>query len=67
MKYLGVVFLLPILLFPSNSSVVRTEHGFIDYSNRLIVSRGTASIVEKTMSQSALNTIEKNLNLYTTY
>ena len=63
MKYLAALFLLPSLLLPSNSSVIRTEHGFIDYSNRLIVSRGTASIVEKTTSQSALNTIEKNLRL----
>ena len=63
MKYLAAGFLISTLLFSSNSSVIRTEHGFIDYSNRLIVSRGTASIVEKTTSQSNLNTIEKNLRL----
>lgn len=52
-----------VSLFASNSSIIRTEHGFIDYSSRLIVSRGTASIIAKTTSQSDLNTIEKNLKL----
>ena len=62
-KYLVAVFLMSVSLFASNSSIIRTEHGFIDYSSRLIVSRGTASIIAKTTSQSDLNTIEKNLKL----
>lgn len=45
------------------ASVVRTDHGFIDYANRLIVSRGTASILSKTNSQGDLKIVERNLKL----
>ena len=45
------------------SSTVRTDYGFIDYSNRLIVSRGTASIIERKSSSGDLQIIEKNLKL----
>ena len=45
------------------SSTVRTEYGFIDYSNRLIVGRGTALISERRSSSGDLQVIEKNLKL----
>ena len=45
------------------SSTLRTDYGFIDYSNRLIVSRGTASIIERKSSSGDLQIIEKNLKL----
>ena len=62
LKYL--VFL--AMLFASNSpssSVVRTGEGFIDYSNRVIVSRGTASIVQNEESRNGFKMIEKNLKI----
>jgi hypothetical protein len=43
------------------SSVLRTEYGFIDYANRVIVSRGMANILQKNSSTDALMVIEKNL------
>jgi hypothetical protein len=43
------------------SSTLRTDYGFIDYSNRLIVSRGTAPIMERKSSSGDLQIIEKNL------
>ncbi len=43
------------------SSVLRTEYGFIDYANRVIVSRGMANISQKNTSTDALMVIEKNL------
>tara|TARA_A100001037_G_scaffold306633_1_gene353500 strand:- start:456 stop:1301 length:846 start_codon:yes stop_codon:yes gene_type:complete len=43
------------------SSVVRTDYGFIDYANRVIVSRGTANIIKRETSEGDLKTIEKNL------
>ena len=46
-----------------SSSVVRTGEGFIDYSNRVIVSRGTASIVQNEESRNGFNMIEKNLKI----
>ena len=45
------------------SSVVRTGYGFIDYANRVIVSRGTAAITKKETSEGDLQIIEKNLKL----
>ena len=66
MRYLFIFILLTVGLIASDSpraSVVRTDHGFIDYANRLIVSRGTASILSKTTSQGDLKVVEKNLKL----
>ena len=45
------------------SSVLRTEYGFIDYANRVIVSRGMADISQKNSSTDELQVIEKNLKL----
>tara|TARA_B100000029_G_scaffold514780_1_gene618973 strand:- start:514 stop:1284 length:771 start_codon:yes stop_codon:yes gene_type:complete len=42
---------------------VRTDYGFIDYANRVIVSRGTAAITKKETSEGDLQIIEKNLKL----
>ena len=46
-----------------NLSVVRTGEGFIDYSNRVIVSRGTASIAQNEDSRNGFKMIEKNLKI----
>ncbi len=46
-----------------SSSVVRTGEGFIDYSNRVIVSRGTASIAQNEDSRNGFKMIEKNLKI----
>jgi len=43
------------------SSVIRTEYGFIDYANRVIVSRGTANIIERNINEDEFQIIEKNL------
>ncbi len=43
------------------SSVLRTEYGFIDYANRVIVSRGMANILQKNSSTDELMVIEKNI------
>ena len=43
------------------SSVLRTEYGFIDYANRVIVSRGMADISQKNSSSDELQVIEKNI------
>ena len=48
---------------PPSSSVVRTGEGFIDYSNRVIVSRGTASIIQNEESRNGFKMIEKNLKI----
>ncbi len=45
------------------SSVLRTEYGFIDYANRVIVSRGMANISQKNTSTDKLMVIEKNIKL----
>ena len=45
------------------SSVLRTEYGFIDYANRIIVSRGMANISQKNSSTDKLMVIEKNIKL----
>ena len=47
----------------SHSFIVRTEHGFIDYSNRIIICRGTANIIEKNPVDDTFDLIEKNLRL----
>ena len=43
------------------SSVIRTDQGFIDYANRVIVSRGTADIIKRNNSDDEFQIIEKNL------
>jgi len=66
MRYLFTYLFLITSLVASDSprtSVVRTDHGFIDYANRLIVSRGTASVISRASTQSDLKVIEKNLKL----
>ena len=65
-KYLIIYLVLfagNILTASSISTVVRTDDGFIDYGNRVIVSRGTASIIEKEVSQSGLQITSKNIKL----
>ena len=66
MRYLFTYLFLIIGFVASDSprtSVVRTDHGFIDYANRLIVSRGTASVISRASTQSDLKVVEKNLKL----
>ena len=65
-KYLPTYLFLLGSLFAVDSprsSVVRTDYGFIDYANRVIVSRGTAKITQKNSSTGELQVIEKNLKL----
>lgn len=62
LKYLILLALLLAANSPS-SSVVRTGEGFIDYSNRVIVSRGTASITQNEESRNGFKMIEKNLKI----
>ncbi|MFL3006385.1 MAG: hypothetical protein ACJZ10_00105 [Candidatus Neomarinimicrobiota bacterium] len=65
-KYVLKFLVLLAMLFAANSpssSVVRTGEGFIDYSNRVIVSRGTASIVQNEESRNGFKMIEKNLKI----
>lgn len=45
------------------SYIVRTEYGFIDYSSRIIICRGTANIIEKQPVDDTFNLVEKNLKL----
>ena len=45
------------------TSVVRSENGFIDYANRVIVCRGTADIEEKNSGDGSLDVIGVNLKL----
>tara|TARA_Y100000590_G_scaffold184313_3_gene210011 strand:- start:14180 stop:14995 length:816 start_codon:yes stop_codon:yes gene_type:complete len=45
------------------TSVVRSENGFIDYANRVIVCRGTADIEEKESGDGSLDVIGVNLKL----
>ena len=66
LKYLTIFLILTSCLFSADaprSSVFRNDNGFIDYANRLIVSRGTASIISKEISQGDLNAVGKNLKL----
>jgi len=46
-----------------HSFIVNTDQGFIDYSNRIIVCRGTAEIEEKTPIDNSLKIVEKNLKI----
>ena len=62
LKYLILLASLLATNSPS-SSVVRTGEGFIDYSNRVIVSRGTASITQNKESRNGFKMIEKNLKI----
>ena len=43
--------------------IVNTDQGFIDYSNRIIVCRGTADIEERTPIDNSLNIVEKNIKI----
>jgi len=43
--------------------IVNTDQGFIDYSNRIIVCRGTADIEERTPVDNSLNIVEKNIKI----
>ena len=45
------------------SSVIRSENGFIDYANRVIVCRGTADISQREIGDGSLNVIGTNLRL----
>ena len=66
LKYIYSTLILISSIFAVDSpksSTVRTEYGFIDYSNRLIVGRGTALISERRSSSGDLQVIEKNLKL----
>ena len=64
-------FIIPLFFisfsFPQKSSqhsfIVNTDQGFIDYSNRIIVCRGTAEIEEKTPIDISLKIVEKNLKI----
>jgi len=47
----------------SHSFIVNTDEGFIDYSNRIIVCRGTADIEERTPIDNSLNIVEKNIKI----
>ena len=47
----------------SYAFIVNTEEGFIDYSNRIIVCRGTADIEERTPVDNSLNIVEKNIKI----
>ena len=43
--------------------IVNTDHGFIDYANRIIVCRGTSEIEEKTPVDNSLKLVAKNLKI----
>ncbi len=65
-KYVLTYFVLLTTLFSANSprsSIIRTDFGFIDYANRVIVSRGTASIAVKESLRDQFKIVEKNLKL----
>ena len=65
-KYVFKYSFLVIFLFASNSpssTVIRTGEGFIDYGNRVIVSRGTAPILSNEKSRNGFKMIEKNLKI----
>ena len=47
----------------SHAFIVNTDKGFIDYSNRIIVCRGTADIEERTPVDNSLNIVEKNIKI----
>ena len=62
LKYL-ILFASLLATNSPSSSVIRTGEGFIDYSNRVIVSRGTASISQNEESRNGFKMIEKNLKI----
>tara|TARA_B110000444_G_C18827524_1_gene591209 strand:+ start:1015 stop:1878 length:864 start_codon:yes stop_codon:yes gene_type:complete len=45
------------------SYIVRTDVGFIDYANRIIVCRGTADVIKNNVDDNSLIIIEKNITL----
>ena len=66
MKYLTTYLIITASLIAVDSprtSVFRNDNGFIDYANRVIVSRGTASVTARETSQADLKLVEKNLKL----
>ena len=46
-----------------HSFIVNTDEGFIDYSNRIIVCRGTADIEKRTPVDNSLDIVEKNIKI----
>ena len=46
-----------------HSFIVNTDEGFIDYSNRIIVCRGTSDIEERTPIDNSLDLVEKNIKI----
>ena len=66
LKYLTTYLIITASLIAVDSprtSVFRNDNGFIDYANRVIVSRGTASVTASETSQADLKLVEKNLKL----
>ena len=66
LKYLTTYLIITATLFAFDAprtSVLRNDNGFIDYANRVIVSRGTASVTAKETSQGDLQLVENNLKL----
>jgi len=66
LKYLTTYLIITATLVAFDAprtSVLRNDNGFIDYANRVIVSRGTASVTSKETSQGDLQLVEKNLKL----
>ena len=66
LKYLTTYLIITASLIAVDSprtSVFRNDNGFIDYANRVIVSRGTASVTAREISQADLKLVEKNLKL----
>ena len=47
----------------SHAFIVNTNEGFIDYSNRIIVCRGTADIEERKPVDNSLNIVERNIKI----
>ena len=65
-KYISIFLLTGNCLFSTQSvmsALVRMDQGFIDYANRVIISRGTASVIQKTTSNDNSLSIEKSLKL----
>ena len=66
LKYLTTYLIITASLNAVDSqrtSVFRNDNGFIDYANRVIVSRGTASVTARETSQADLKLVGKNLKL----
>ena len=66
LKYLTTYLIITATLVAFDAprtSVLRNDNGFIDYANRVIASRGTASVTAKETSQGDLQLVEKNLKL----